>query len=92
MGDSPSISSTLDDDTEDVWEIENASLLAANVAAAVVLQLWSCSSILQLSFFESLFTVDKLIPVFTLFTSFFSLLKNPFLEVFVLCLTLQTFV
>ena len=35
LGDSSSISSTLDEDNEGVWETENASLLVANVAVAV---------------------------------------------------------
>ena len=35
LGDSSSISSTLDEDNEDVWETENVSLLVANVAVAV---------------------------------------------------------
>ena len=35
MGDSFSISSTLDEDNEGVWETENVSLLEANVAVAV---------------------------------------------------------
>ena len=35
LGDSSSISSTLDQDNEGVWETENVSLLVANVAVAV---------------------------------------------------------
>ena len=35
LGDSSSISSTLDEDNEDVWETKNVSLLVANVAVAV---------------------------------------------------------
>ena len=36
LGDSSSISSTLDEDNEeDIWETENVSLLVANVAVAV---------------------------------------------------------
>ena len=35
LGDSSSISSTLDEDNEGVWETENVSLLEANVAVAV---------------------------------------------------------
>ena len=35
LGDSSSISSTLDEDNEGVWETENVSLLVANVAVAV---------------------------------------------------------
>ena len=35
LGDSSSISSTLDEDNGVVWETENVSLLVANVAAAV---------------------------------------------------------
>ena len=35
MGDSSSISPTLDEDNEGVWETENVSLLEANVAVAV---------------------------------------------------------
>ena len=74
-GKSSSISSTLDEDTEGVWETENVLLLLANVAVAGVIPppLWS--DIFKLSFFDSLFTVHELIPVFTLFTSVFSLLK-----------------
>ena len=35
LDDSSSISSTLDEDNEGVWETENVSLLVANVAVAV---------------------------------------------------------
>ena len=35
LGDSSSISSTLDQDNEGVWETENVSLLVANVAVVV---------------------------------------------------------
>ena len=42
LGDSSSISSTLDEDTGSVWKTENVSLLATNVVVAVVLPLWLC--------------------------------------------------
>ena len=38
---SSSISPTLDEDTDCVWETEHGSLLVANVAVAVILPLWS---------------------------------------------------
>ena len=60
LGDSSSISSTLNEDNEGVWETENVSLLVTNVAVAVVF---------KLPFFDSLSAVEKLILVFTLFKS-----------------------
>ena len=46
MDDSSSKPSTLDEDSEAVWETENVSLLVANVTVAVwVLLLWLCIGI-----------------------------------------------
>ena len=69
LGDSSSISSTLDEDNEGVWETENVSLLVANVAVAVGTSTVISIQIAVFWFFicsweinSSIYVIEKLSP------------------------------